>query len=90
MSENTSIVAAAVQWNGVTISLPRPARHHHILHSMCEPGWPEDAPLTCVQGFIDSNGDFYDRKSAKLLVKATGQPTIADYQPYELFSEDLW
>ena len=81
----SEIVAAAVQYRGLTISLPRPNRHHHILHLL-----PMRIALTCSQGFIDSNGDFLDRKQAKLRVKETGQPTIADHQPRELFSEDLW
>ena len=88
--EKLQIVAAACLWNSLTISLPRPHRHHHILHAMCSAGFPEDAALTCIQGFIDGNGDFYDREQAKQLVKATGQPTIADYRPNQLFSEDLW
>lgn len=84
------VVAAAVRWNGLTLSLPRPARHHTILHVMCGDGFPEEAALIAEQGFIDSEGAFLDRKTAKQLVKETGQPTIADFQPHELFSEDLW
>lgn len=42
------------------------------------------------QGFLDEKGNFYDRVSAYEHVWLHSQLPIKDYEPRELFSEDLW
>lgn len=97
---NETIVAAAIRrldvnkaWapsdgdhgrNWMTYTMPRPARHHNILHTM-----PGDA-LDVEQGFLTSDGRYVDRVEARLLAVAAGQLLPTAYQSKNLFSEDIW
>lgn len=84
-----TIVAAAVKAGELVISIPKPGRHHHIVHTL-----PEDFKLRGIeQGFLASDGRFYGRASARQLVIDNHQP-LRDAQSLthrrDLFSEDLW
>lgn len=81
------IVAAAVKSNGLTISLPRPARHYQILAKM--PARMATAVKPSEQGFVTDGGEFVGRVEAKSIARAAGQLLKETPQP-ELFSEDLW
>lgn len=90
------IKAAACRFRGEIWTLPRPARHHHILHVMHEVlGWNVETrkvePLTdeerIEQGFVDDAGEFLGRRAAMLHAYLRGQ--ISERKA-ELFSEDLW
>lgn len=90
------IVAAACRFRGEIWTLPRPARHHHILHVMHEVlGWNGETrkvePLAdeerIDQGFVDDAGVFIDREMSAIAAFMCGQ--IAEKKS-ELFSEDLW
>ena len=92
-----TIVAAAIRIEGLVLMMPKPNRHHNIIHKtvdVFERG--EDRDLTYIshdQGFITSDGEYVDRETAKQIVKESGQTTIPrDYGDSlrELFSEDLW
>ena len=88
MSELPKIVAAAVRHGGTVVSLPRPARHHDIIHMLYDRGnrkliRPED------QGFITSEERYVDREEAAHLAVASGQIEGTRWGRY-LFSEDLW
>lgn len=94
-SEKTeTIVAAAVQVFGVTMSLPVPKRHHHILQAlsikggldMILHGHPD------AQGFVTSSGRFVGRREAAAIAIAAGQVTPEALAPRNgvLFSEDVW
>lgn len=95
-AEVERVVAAAVQWHGVTLTLPAPARHHtifnqigaNVVHNMPQKYWPHWGP----QGFITNTGRFVNRADAKCIALAAGQPMLlADHARHEdLFSEDLW
>lgn len=84
------IIAAAVRFNGVTLSLPPPARHFHIVNTLCDTlggntrySQPDD------QGFLTDAAEFVGREEAKLIAEAAGQ--MRKPSPHrELFSEDLW
>lgn len=86
----TRIVRAALSINGAVYSLPSPARHHDVIHSL---------PISTLglefeQGFVDSTGRFLNRKDAMFVAQEAKQ-LIRDsdpthYQGPELFSEDLW
>lgn len=76
-----TIVAAAVRYKGLTVSLPAPARHHHILHVLDDPGETHD------QGFLTSTGRYVDRVEGGALAKRYG---VKLNYGAKLFSEDLW
>ena len=80
-------VAVKRRSDGKVFSLPRPARHCHILNSY----WKEHGErLIGNQGFIASDGKFYDRKHAKVLAKKAGQLLDRAGDGPFLFSEDVW
>ena len=85
------IIAAAIQIEGVTISLPRPARHGQVLHA-AEPFIASQSQLiTCCQGFLTSEGRFVNRVQAKQIAHRAGQPIVRnDVHPRDAFSEDFW
>lgn len=70
--------------NWMTYTMPRPARHHNILHTM-----PGDV-LDVEQGFLTSDGRYVDREEARQLAETAGQllPTAINHK--QLFSEDVW
>lgn len=70
------------------VSLPKPFRHHHLVHYLY--GTPDETPDLKAQGFLDSDGNYLNRKQALVIAKAANQ-----YQPTagplpELYSEDVW
>ncbi len=83
------IVAAAIQLIGEkkVYSFPAPARHHTIMHWMYDQGIKvlgQD-----IQGFVDSDLGFVDRKEAAFIAITQGQ--VKDLiSPPNLYSEDLW
>ena len=83
------IVAAAIQWEGVTFSLPKPARHGQVLHSL-EPILPDYAITHCCQGFLTSEGRFVNRVQARQLAHMAGQEPGETGGQRDLYSEDLW
>lgn len=89
------IVAAALRFDHVILSIPQPARHHDILHAI--PEYFKDYDLE--QGFLLDTGYFVDRKTAYLHAKCWKQLDRREkrlknnpnaYDGDELFSEDLW
>jgi hypothetical protein len=87
MINNAKIVAAAVQFNGVIFTIPKPARHHNIVHAMFYMGLPKLAQQE--QGFLLDSGQYINRKDAAILALANGQVAELEAPPY-LYSEDLW
>lgn len=80
------IEAAAVRVDGVTYTLPRPARHFHVLQEVAKAG--VRARLD-QQGFVTDCGRFLTRKQARGVADKAGQlkgPLIGSV----LTSEDLW
>ncbi len=69
--------------------LPKPFRHHNVLHALRGGG-----ATPGEEGFMLSNGAFISRKVAFELAQANGQlkrnMNPGSYQGDELFSEDLW
>lgn len=85
------VIAAAIQIEGVTISLPQPARHGEVLSSADAMGVPESRIHTACQGFLTSAGRFVNRVQAKQIAHVAGQPIIRDDpHPRDAFSEDFW
>ena len=86
-----TIIAAAIQIDGVTISLPKPARHAQVLHSAGAMGLPKGLTSSASQGFLTSAGRFVNRVQAKQIAHIAGQPIIRDDpHPRDAFSEDFW
>ncbi len=81
------IVAAAIRANGLTISMPSPSRHHHILKAM--PARMAKAVLPSDQGFVTDAGRFVGRHEALEIASRNGQ-LLKPTSHRELFSEDLW
>ena len=83
------ITHVAIIYNGVTHSLPKPNRHHHILNVLSQVAGQDvdDA----IQGFLDDKGNFLDRAQAWDHAKACGQ-IIRDFRKDDnwLYSENLW
>lgn len=93
MRDSETIVAAALEIEGMTFSLPQPARHGH-LHMVCHTlGLPTDLYLRGTQGFLTNTGRFVNRVMAKHIAHRAGQPQmrpLEDRHQRDLFSEDLW
>ncbi len=88
ISKPELIVAAAV-YHGCVISLPKPARHHTILHSLSLMGIDAMLIHGDNQGFITSEGRYVNRVEAfGIAYKAKQIPR--DSKGPQLFSEDLW
>ena len=83
-----TITAAAVQIDGLTLSLPQPAGHGEVL-ALIVAAFGEPAPHH-VQGFLTSVGRFVTRVEAMKIVHRAGQPFREPPRGHELFSEDLW
>lgn len=84
-----TIVAAAIQFDGVTISLPKPARHGQVLHA-AEFLSQEELAHAC-QGFLTSEGRFVNRVQAKQIAHIAKQPIVReDLHGRDAFSEDFW
>jgi len=86
------IIAAAIQIEGVTLSLPLPARHGQVLHAAEALHMPDHSLLAACQGFLTSTGRFVNRVQAKQIAHIAGQPQLRpeNERTHELYSEDLW
>ena len=83
-----TIIAAAVRFQGVIFSMPRPHRHHHILHAQTGMGLRGLAHRD--QGFLLSDGTYADRAAAWIIAKNAKQFKGEPHHPEHLFTEDLW
>lgn len=81
------IIAVAIRTEQDTYELPRPARHHDLIHKLAEMG--HTTPITGEQGFIDDQVGFVDRELAARIALWEGQIEKL-HAPPNLFSEDLW
>lgn len=81
------IVAAAIRANGLVMSMPRPARHCHIMAAM--PARMARAVRPDDQGFLTDTGEFLGREQA-LDVARHAKQLKREVNSFELYSEDLW
>lgn len=86
------IVAAAIQVEGVTVSLPLPALHGQVLHAALNMHLPDHMVTPACQGFLTSTGRFVNRVQAKQIAHMAGQPQLRpeSERTKDLYSEDLW
>lgn len=80
------IIAAAIKVGNRLYFIPKPARHHNIIHQMAKNGLK---PYLGIQGFITSDDRFVDRAEAMEIAIRSGQ-FVQLINRKELFSEDLW
>lgn len=88
MSE--SIATAAIRVGGEVWTLPRPSRHHVLIHAWCLAHWRDGSPAKIgkhEQGFMTNSGRFVDREEAGRIAHEAGQ-TSRLYRC--LMSEHLW
>lgn len=83
-----TVERAAVLFDDVIYSVPRPQRHDAALMMLVEKfgrdgAWRE----SCVSGFVLSDGSFADRWRALIVARRAGQ---TDSGAEILISEDLW
>ncbi len=82
------VVAAALRFpDGLIVSAPRPARHHHLMASLVFQVGKQQG-LEC--GFILSDGTFATREQAGELALANGQIKQHRHGKPGLYSEDVW
>lgn len=100
------IVAAAIKFAGregheLICFVPRPGRHHNVLHSLWHQFQDGKKDRTNesfeseVQGFLTDEGKFLNRRDSFVHVRECGQQMVRPigpgyYQGDELYSEDLW
>lgn len=87
------IIAAAIQVEGMTLSLPLPARHGEVISAAHAMHLPEFMIMPACQGFLTSTGRFVNRVQAKQIAHMAGQPQLrpeGERHDRDLFSEDLW
>jgi hypothetical protein len=96
MSKPETIACAAIVHKGQVFAMPRPARHHTIMHAIAKMVPESDWPIASGfrdQGFLTSAGRYVIREEAYEIALAAGQFTLegrAVNVPGKLFSEDLW
>lgn len=83
------ITAAAIQWDGVTYSLPKPARHGQVLHSVEDVLGAEKSAFA-TQGFLTSEGRFVNRVQALQIAHRANQIIKKTGGDRDLYSEDVW
>lgn len=85
------IVAAAIRHDDLVFSVPRPGRHHNVLHAIYARGLRE-SPIreSHEQGFLDSEGTFRTREEAAVIARDAGQLLDRAKRAAGLFSEDVW
>ena len=82
----TTVATVAVRTaDGLIHAMPKPARHHNVLHKL-HYVYPK---ATVEQGFISSDGEYLNRVDAARIAIAAGQTKQLNWPP-NLFSEDLW
>lgn len=96
MSEH--ITAAAFIIGGtLAVSMPPPARHHHLMRLLEKEGFVKRVNSD-MQGFITSTGRFVDRFEAMTIAREAGQLIVRKSGRLggeistmsELYSEDVW
>lgn len=86
------ITHVAIRFDGVTYSLPKPNRHHHVIRHIVD---TTDAKYVDArgddEGFLDENGKYYNRKEALAHALEHKQvKNLNDIRCGKLFSEDVW
>ena len=84
----TIFQAAIRDHDGKVYTMPKPARHHDIIHFMANKGI--EIPITGEQGFITNEGVFVDRYEARIIAVNAHQLLDRAGGTTRLYSEDVW
>lgn len=87
IARTETIIAAAILYKGLIVTLPPPARHHTILHPLGDIVGEVIGPDE--QGFLTSRGRFVGRIEARDIAVQIMGVKPKNRSSY-LFSEDLW
>lgn len=91
VDERETIVAAAIDFEGVVYSVPRPGRHNDVIHKIVRERGVKSVPGSATQGFLTSGGQFVNRWRAHRIAVDSGQPCSRPLDlNSELYSEDVW
>lgn len=71
--------------DGQVLTVPRPGRHHNIIHAFAG-----DGAILSNQGFVTNHGRFLHRRAAWRIAEEAGQIIKQTGPKGTLFSEDLW
>jgi len=82
------IETAAIQYLELVFTMPRPNRHHNILHKMTDLGMTKAAHE--FQGFFTSFGRYVDRVEGLKIAIEANQIKTKNGNPEVLYSEDIW
>lgn len=88
-TEGMTIAAAAIWYDGMTYSLPRPARHTDVANKLIALKLDEVA-MRGEQGFTTSTGIFVRREPAMRIATEAGQLKAEPINARRLHSEDVW
>ena len=80
------VVAAAINYHGLILSMPKPARHHTLILRMANLELDARSLRQADQGFLMSDGTFATRDEAQRLINFPSSKLIGSI----LTSEDLW
>ena len=83
------IAAAAIKYGDLIVSMPRPNRHHHIIHKMFHQ-FAIRTGSNGEQGFITDKGEFVNREEGLHIAKSNAQIIHKFGSSCCLFSEDMW
>ena len=95
------ITHVALMFDERILSLPKPYRHHHILHMIVNLSkvfgdWTGDNFERVIlysdydSGFLDDSGRFLNRKEAMVHSRSLYQLNESPIYGDELFSENVW
>lgn len=93
MAESTNTIkitgVAIMMSDNIFFCLPKPKRHHHILHMLARAG------ITLRhnrkdQGFVTNEGKFVTREEALIIAREAGQLLPCHEHETQLFSESVW
>ncbi|CAB4134459.1 hypothetical protein UFOVP273_78 [uncultured Caudovirales phage] len=84
------IIGVAIKYDGKIYSLPSPNRHHDVIRMIAqENGVGIQGPD--IQGFVDEEGYFLDRRQALVVAMHFDQViNPKSIRGERLYSEDLW
>lgn len=83
-----TIEGVGIVVEGKLYTLPRPNRHHHVIHLIYqETGEQVD---TDSQGFVTSSGRYVEREEALEIARNAGQLLPCHFHKTQLFSESVW
>ena len=81
------ITGVAIKLENEIWSLPKPARHNHVIQLIIEKTILNR--VAGIQGFITDKGEFLDRVQGAKYAIGCGQIEKLKWAP-NLYSEDLW